>query len=288
MFPFNLAGPQFLVFYLFFALIVLIICWIATRMVGGSASRSYAELTSDPYQIAYLRSGPDEMIKIAVFNLVDRGFLEYDDGRVKAVARHDASALRRPIDRTLVSKCATVRKPADLLDNAAIKLECDKYKADLERRGLLPDREARRGHVKALLVAVSLLAGVALVKIVMALASGRTNVFFLVIFAIAASLFAVMACVPRVSPTGRAAMSGLGTLLRRLRGNADRLRAGGSSNEALLLAAVAGLAALPAAEFASARQMFPLEKPFDGGNSSGSSSDSGGCGGGGGCGGCGG
>jgi uncharacterized protein (TIGR04222 family) len=290
MFPFNLPGPQFLVFYLAFALVVLVASAILMRR-GGIELDSYGDLTSDPYLIAYLRGGPTEMVKVAVFNLIDRDILEYDGAYLSKGTGFDPNGMRRPFDRVLVSVCAQPIVPRELLADRRLDAECDKYKADLQSRGLLPDGDARRGHWKILAIVVGLLAGVAIVKIVVALGAGRTNVGALIVFALGASLFAVRVCLPRRTPAGHATLSGLHNLLKRLRDNASRLRAGGRTNEALLLAAVAGVDALPAAEFAGAHQLFPVHRSTGGsGDSSGSSCSSGssGCGGGGGCGGCGG
>jgi uncharacterized protein (TIGR04222 family) len=291
-YPFNLPGPQFLLFYLCFGAIILAACWYMTRRPGANPPQSLADLTSDPYLIAYLRGGEKEAIRVAVFNLVDRGFLEYDGTFLRQAEHIDASALRRPFDRVVITQVGKRAEPAALLVSTAIRAEGDKYKADLVRRNLLPDADVHGGHLRLLATAVGVLAGVAIVKVVIALAAGHTNVAILIILAVVLSLVSIWTCVPRTTPTGSAAMRGLQTLLDRLAANASRLRAGGSTNEALLLAAVAGFAALPSDVFASARRMFPARAQTSSGgdSSSGSSCSSGssGCGGGGGCGGCGG
>jgi len=56
--PLDLPGPQFLAFYAFVAVIVLVFLWL----VRGAAERGPVPRvdTSDPFLIADLRGGPDE------------------------------------------------------------------------------------------------------------------------------------------------------------------------------------------------------------------------------------
>jgi uncharacterized protein (TIGR04222 family) len=291
MYLFNLPGPQFLLFYALFALAVIGACAFVTHFMGPSKPVSYTELTSDPYLIAYLRDGAQEAIKVAIFNLEDRGILEFDSGLVIANKRVDPGTLRRPFDRAVVSRCEQLVIPKTLLYNAALTEECDRYQAELERRGLLSDAQARSGHMKVFLVALSLLAGVALVKIVAAVEAGHPKMEPFVMLGLMACFVAFKAAMPRTTPAGRATLSGLDTLLKRLMSGANRLRAGGATNEAFLLAAVAGIDALPAAQFARAQRIFPAKRSSRDEDSEiemSCSSGSSGCGGGGGCGGCGG
>ena len=85
------------------------------------------------------------------------------------------------------------------------------------------------------------------------------------------------------------------TLMKRLKDNSDRIKPGGETNEALLLASVFGIYALSSTLFPVVEEMFPQPKSSssssdgssDSSSCSSSSCSSSSCGGGGGCGGCG-
>ena len=64
--PFDLTGPQFLLFYLIFAGLVIsgLVFW--RRRAESSASMPRIDL-SDPYLIAYLRGGEKEVLRVAKY-----------------------------------------------------------------------------------------------------------------------------------------------------------------------------------------------------------------------------
>ena len=66
--PFDLSGPEFLVFYICVALMVIIALKLAIDEAEGGAPRALP--LSDPYQIAWLRGGTPEAARIAVLSLI--------------------------------------------------------------------------------------------------------------------------------------------------------------------------------------------------------------------------
>src|SRR6266511_933500 len=88
--PFDLRGPEFLLFYFCFSLAVIIaIVVLRRRAESGDAPR--IDL-GDPYLIAYLRGGEDEALRLAVISLVDRGALAMD-GKFIRRADHVTSGM---------------------------------------------------------------------------------------------------------------------------------------------------------------------------------------------------
>ena len=73
--PFDLRGPEFLVFFA---------GWAAVLMIGLTLLRRRREaeepsaenLPLDPYEIAYLRGGKTHLLQTALVALVDRGLLK--------------------------------------------------------------------------------------------------------------------------------------------------------------------------------------------------------------------
>ncbi len=289
--PFLLRGPDFLLLYLVLSALVLGRCWLRFRVSGGEDKPRLTELTSDPYRIACLRGGREEAIRVATFNLVDRGIVNFAAGML-ATHRADASRmLRNALEQAVANYLTTPQLPGTLLRQTEILRACDRYVKDLERAGLLPDAAARRAQFLAAATAIGILGGGALVKIVVAVSHGHTNVLFLVLLSIASCMGASTICRVRITPAGKRALNGLQALFQRLRDQGAAIRPGGGSGDALLLACIFGLSALPLIQFPFVSLMFPRPRTGAGSLDSGSSSCGSSCGGsgcgGGGCGGCG-
>jgi uncharacterized membrane protein YgcG len=134
-----------------------------------------------------------------------------------------------------------------------------------------------------------LLGGLGVARLLQALSRGQANVVFLLVLGALACWIAVWLARGRAAPAGRKALRSLETLTARVKNQVHRLRAGGATNEALLLAAVYGVYALPSSVFGFTENLFPKPRKSDTGSCGSSSSCGSSCGGGGGgCGGCGG
>lgn len=294
--PFTLAGPAFLAFYAVFAIGVLVAYGTWLRRFGATAGGGVMidALTADPYRIACLRAGPDEAVKLAVVNLIDRGLLADAQGDGwRATNKGDPGLQRRSLDRVVLGQCqAAPLSTRDMLADRTVRQAAAEIEADLQAKGLLvnPAQHGLRSAVRWAVVA--LLAGVAGLRILQAFSRGHSNVEFLAMLALVACFVALSLPRSRLSPAGRRALASVTSLMGRLKSRADRLRPGGATNEVALFAAVFGLYALPAAAFPFIEQAFPAPRSESGGGGDGGSSSSDGgsssCGGGGGCGGCGG
>ena len=76
--PFNLPGPAFLAFYVTFGIALIagacIYWFFRTRRVE-------TPVLTNPYEIAYLRGGAAEAVRVAVIGLLERNILEADESR---------------------------------------------------------------------------------------------------------------------------------------------------------------------------------------------------------------
>ena len=304
MVPFSLDGPHFLLFFAAFASLVIVAC-AAYLNLGPSNKAAGASrldtLASDPYSIACLRGGPDEAIRLAVLNLIDRDLLTTATGSgLRTTPKAQPGALRRPLDIAIVAECTLApMSAAGLVQSPRVRAAALALERDLQRQGLLLTAEDHAARRRARWLAAALIGGLALVRIVQALSNGRFNIVFLLLLTGLALAMVWVLPTRNGTPAGRRAMNHLHTLLKRLKGRASRLAPGGATQEAMLFAAVFGIHALPAAAFPFVEENFPRERPrsdsgggssSDSGGSSSSDGDSSGCGGGGssGCGGCGG
>jgi uncharacterized protein (TIGR04222 family) len=310
--PFELRGPEFLLFYFCFGLAVIIaIIVLRRRAESGDAPR--IDL-GDPYLIAYLRGGEDEALRLAVISLVDRGALAMDGKFIRRADHATSGMVKYPIEYEALKKFdstgeeASVFEGASVLGDAGLKSALQPYRDKLERAGLMPDANVRRDRRMRLLLALMALGVVGVIKIQIGLSLGKP-VALLVVMMIAAMVIAAAFSFPRLTALGKATLEDITNLYSGLRTRINSFSPGGGSAELAMFAAVFGVAALAGTPFAYAEDLFRRTTSSwswgtsassscgtsscssggssDGGSSCGGSSDGGGGCGGGGCGGCG-
>ena len=71
--PFDLRGPEFLVFYLFLSAIVIGAVFLLRHV--GEKDQAAKPPIDDPYLIAFLRGGAGEALRVTALSLFDRGLL---------------------------------------------------------------------------------------------------------------------------------------------------------------------------------------------------------------------
>ena len=299
--PFDLTGPQFLVFYIGLSALALIAI-VLTRKYAESSEAPKLDL-SDPYLIAYLRGAEPEALRVATVSLIDRGLLVATGTQLKTADKASADSVRRPIEKELLHRFKRADEATAIYDDARLRATCKPFEQTLKNAGLLPNEQINSSRMTRLLIACAIVGGVGVIKVLVALARGRTNVWFLVILMVAAIVIAIKISFPRLTESGKAMIADLQNLYSGLKDRALSLHTGGATIEPMMLAAVFGVGALAGPSFAFTDSLFPrARKEAASGSSScgsscgsvsscGSSDGGSGCGGGGcggGCGGCGG
>jgi uncharacterized protein (TIGR04222 family) len=284
--PFDLSGPPFLAFYVVVAILVAVALKLAIDAGEGGVPPSLP--LGDPYQIAWLRGGTAEAARIAVLALTDRGLLAvHGDNLVNSGSGQ--SFVREPIERAILSRCAQSGTAAtSVLDDPAVEHACAPYKTQLERLQLMPDAVLRARRNRWFVIAAAILLGIALIKIEIAIGRDRYNVGLLFILMVIALWPVWRVADRRCTHLGNRMLKDLRRLFEALRQRAASIRPGSMTSDAVLLAAVFGLSALPASGFAHIVRIYKKSASSGGGcGSSCGSGCGGGGGGGGGCGGCG-
>lgn len=245
---------------------------------------------TDYLKIAYLRGGPDEALRIATISLLDRGLVEaVDEHHVKTSSRTMPAGLQRTEERVLET-CKDSTRASAIVDDTSLQItvrtDCEGH---LVRAGLLPDDTVKADRQWLLMAGMALLAVVALVKIVIALSRGRTNIGFLIVALPIFGYLLYRIANPARTLAGEAMLADLRQLFTALK---DRMWSIGTPREAqelALVAAVFGISALPGrgavSEKLFRRPQSASSSSCGSGGSSCGSSCGGGCGGG--CGGCG-
>jgi uncharacterized protein (TIGR04222 family) len=279
---FDLPGPQFLVAYVVFAAATLIGLYLLRRAreIGGALPGHLR----DPYLVACLRGGPAEVVRVATLGLIDRGFIELNGGM--ATARPGSEDTPGLVDMERVVLRYFDR--SILIDSvfsaqAVLALAEGHCAVPLRHRGLLPDSAMLRFRWWAITAAIALIAGVALVRIDLALARGHINLDFLIALAVVAAIVAVKVGNPRRTAFGAAVLRNLRGLFSGLLRQVDAIRPGSHSNDLLWLAAVFGLDVIPSSACPSIGRFCPGKESgillSDGGNSGSGDSEGSGCGG---------
>jgi len=279
--PFDLRGPEFLLFYFCFSLTV-IIAMVAFRRLAESGDAPRIDL-SDPYLIAYLRGGREEAWRVSVISLVDRGMLVMDGRLVRRADNVAYDMVGRPMERAVLEKFRVPGKAVTVLESRNLTQVFQFYQDSLERLGLLPDAAVFNARLMRLLPGLAALAVVGVIKIQIGLSLERP-VGFLFMMMIVAIVIAAAISFPRLTARGKELLEDVTNLYSGLRTQVNSFRPGSASAELTMFAAVFGVAALAESPLGYTQTLFPQT------TSSWDSSDGGGgCGGGcGGCGGCGG
>ncbi len=253
--PFDLSGPEFLIFYAILGALTIALLWFArhTSEADDAPRIDY----SDPYLLAYLRGGEKEVIRVVTVSLIDRGLLQANDDQLVVVNDNAVNIVRRPVEKALLQHFRFRAKASSAFTSPGILSTCQEYGDALQRLRLIPDESILRTRLWRLCAAVILLTGVAALKILIALQRGRTNIFFLVLLAVFFVFIAIRVHNPLRTRRGDALLADLRNLFSSLKGRAAMLRPGGETADAALLMAVFGLGALPSAAFPYAKQFQP-------------------------------
>jgi uncharacterized protein (TIGR04222 family) len=288
--PLDLRGPEFLVFYAVLSIIALNVVWMVQRYfecgAPGDETAWGAGVAKDPYQVACLRGGRDEAIRVAVVSLVERGLLTADGDTLRTTAKDASDKARRPLDKAILTKFAKPDKGQSIYSDTVVLGEADAVAATLQEKGLLPDEQTANTRAVTAIAGVALLWIVAGMKIVVALSRGHHNVIFLLLMAGVVAIVALLMTKRRRTALGNRTLSYLREQFAGLDARRETLRLDGKTGEIAFLTAAFGMAALPLtlASIFQPLRLRPL-KPDTSGWSWGSGCSSSSCGGGGGCGG---
>jgi uncharacterized protein (TIGR04222 family) len=285
----HLPGPTFLVVFTLATIAALLLGYQACRWWE---TRQYNDrmLPTDPYEIAMLRGGAVEALKVAVLSLIDRGLVKHEKDMLTADQSKTRGEMRNPVERLVLGALRTPTSPAALSNAANIRVVHNALAPALRARNLLRNETIVTGRALILAAAAAFPAFLAIGKFIVAAQERRFNTGFLTILSILAVLgFWVLLGRERTG-AGSAALESLRQLMGRLRDRTSQFRTGRNTNELAMLAAVFSLAAIPSglAPYATGLDT-RMRAPGGSDSSSGSGCGGGGDGGGGGgCGGCGG
>src|SRR5262249_29487559 len=271
--PFDLRGPEFLLFYLCFSLVVIIAIYFLRRRAESGAAPKID--LGDPYLIAYLRGGESEALRLAVISLVDRGMLIMDDLFIQRADHVSNDMVKHPVEYETLKKFSAPGKAHTIFSDNELRSALQPYRYNLELAGLLPDRAVRSARLKRFLLALAALGIVGVVKIQIGL-SLEKPVSFLGMMMIGAMVIAAGFSFPRLPDRGKETLADITNRYSGLKEQIYSFTPGSASAELAMFAAVFGVGALAGTQFAYARTLFPPSTNSSSCGSSCGSSDGGG------------
>ncbi|HEY0047972.1 MAG TPA: TIGR04222 domain-containing membrane protein [Pyrinomonadaceae bacterium] len=248
----NMPGIIFLIFYSLLAVFSLGIFGIWKMQADKTASLPVPPIPPniDPYEIAYLRGGMNEVARAAVFALRQKDFLIIQtDGKNSRIHRNQHQTDKRSLnqlEQTVLNWFGVSREPKEVFQGYGLIQVLEPYygvyESRLEQQQFLTGDETRSRVKRARNIVLLLILGFGAYKFVAALINGYLNVFGIIIVAVIATLitFAV-ARLPRLTNLGK-------TYLERLQLAFDRLKQ--QTQQAYQLSGTPKV--LPSAQFAGA------------------------------------
>ena len=318
----DLPGPEFLALYGVVIVGTLVICKTKSRQADSSRTLSPPLVPAklDPYEIAFLRGGENEVLRLAILSLIQRGYLRVTETAkswFRAAEQHiepnpnhsdprHLSELEGEIFRWLSkpTKAQDIFQSDDLATH--LRVHCRSYEGRLRDENLLTSEAMRSSVWSVGLLGTLVIASLGGYKLLVALSKDHTNVLFLIVMGVISIISLIWMCQsPRLTSRGRAYLERIQLALERLKDRAASVSSASADPSLLLLAAVFGIGVLAGTPYAYYPRMFQRAAASSDGsvstwmsscgvsscgtNSAGSSCGSSSCGGGGGCGGgCGG
>ena len=305
----NMHGPEFLAFYGIVSLAVIVIGWLMINSADRTRGADVPELPDkpDPYAIAYLRGGAREVIRLAVFNLIRRGYFTTDfasssratdERRIQQSPSAPSLKELTRIERAVHDFAGGESRPKKFFDDqlvSVIELLSAETKQNLLEQRLLRSGRARTMAIGVMFLGTSAILGLGGYKLVVALSRGKYNVGLLITIGIAAAvLHAVVTRPRRISNLGRRYLKRLQSAFKNTKSKLARAVIDPADATPAIAVGLFGLVALGSTSMSDVNTMFRRSSNQSSffscascGASCGSSCGGGGCGGGG-CGGCGG
>lgn len=292
----NMYGPDFLLFYAFVIGITLVICWCNVRYLDPPTQVALPLIPTkpDPYEIAYLRGGENEVTRLAIFDLIQRGYLQIAGDYIEKAHDQPHPSNLSAIERDVFSWFSSPRKAREIFQLSlplSVKQHCTIYEQRLQNEKLLLPDELKRIAERVNWIGILIILGLGGYKLSVALVNGRFNVVFLIIMGfISLVLLGIVSNPPRLSHRGRAYLYLIQQTFAGLKGQVSSAAPNSTDLSLMLPVAVFGVGMLAGTPYGDFEQMFHRSTTTSSGTGCGGScgGGDGGGDGGGGCGGCGG
>lgn len=194
----TMYGPYFLAFYAAVILLTIAAVVLFKRSLDKSGKMPAAAIPSnvDPFEIAYLRGGENEMARAVIFALVRRGQLEVSGSAgihmIRRVENPEPANLSHA-ERTALGWVGSLREPKELFAAdgliALLRPLSETYRRRLESQNFLVPEDQLSTMRLVRIGAVLLVAALGIYKFVAAVVDSNSNLLLLPILLIAGVFF---------------------------------------------------------------------------------------------------
>lgn len=211
----NLDGVSFLILFVIFIVLVLLTQGLAKSRLDRTDQLPIPAIPPevDPYEVAYLRGGPNELARSVVFSLVKKGLVEFtQDDKMSRIKKTETPAETvRPGNIESIA-CGWIgygrdaSSVFDSKDGLVKQLEQYTHKYDLDlsnRQFLIPESLQAKAKGYAW-IAAGFIVSVGGFKIVTAILLGSFNIIFAIIITLIGFFIAMtMGKIPKVTNLGK-------------------------------------------------------------------------------------
>ncbi len=323
----TMYGPYFLILFGFVIFVIVIILALVKTQFDKTHKLGIPSIPThiDPYEIAFLRGGTNEVARSVIFSLLQKSFIEIDNSGTNSVINKTQNQTKpgglNQIEIMTLGWLGVSREPKEIFGKSGLVQQLEIYgrtfQGKLEQQQFLIDEELQKNFLPTKWTGFLIIFGLGVYKITSAILQDQYNIILLIIFMIVGLIIAYkVSKLPRLTKLGKAYLERLQTAFDNLKHTSQAAYI--SSNQArtapqttfagvdplLLSVGVFGAGILAGTVFDSYNQAFHRAQASSfssgsscssgcgscstSGGSSSSSGDSGGSSCGGGCGGCGG
>jgi uncharacterized protein (TIGR04222 family) len=224
----DLYGPYFLVLYISFIILTIIGYRALKTRLDKTAHYAIPPIPvdPDPFEIAYLRGGANELARAIVFSLVKKNLLKIlNEEKTSQICPTNIEFERRslqPVELTALEWFNGNREPKELFETNGLterlKPFCETFQAKLEMRNFFPDEEMKRRNTRLAVKAFLIFGGLGAYKIIAAIYNGYWNIFGIVFIAIIGMfVLGAAAKMPRLTTLGKTHLERLQLAFERIK-----------------------------------------------------------------------
>jgi len=211
----SMYGPYFLVFYILF---------IISTVIGYRLLKSRLDKTAhfavppiphnpDPFEIAFLRGGANELARVVVFSLAQKELLKFtSNDKFPLISptgiQFDLRTLS-PIERSALDWFGTTCDTKEMFHlkkglTQTLKPYYETFQNRLEMQNFFPDEEMKKRNIRLTLQAFLIFGGLGAYKFIAALSSGFTNIVGIVVITFTGMfVLGFAAKMPRLTKLGK-------------------------------------------------------------------------------------
>lgn len=213
----SMYGPYFLALYAAVIFFTLMVIRVMKSFVDSTHKLPMPSISSqiDPYQVAYLRGGTNELARTVLFNLLQKNLLEHAESKTLKITEAASNTSRlNSIETAAVGWIGNGRTNNEIFKSGGLTTQLEAfgrtYEHQLEEQQLLTDDQIKMKVAVVKWFAAATVAALGFYKVLAAFSRGKYNVMFIVVLGVVGLVFVFLSGkLPRISKLGKAYLARL-------------------------------------------------------------------------------